>query len=198
MEEWALWGRNSEEGKCSYKEGQAGELAGRQTDRQTVPSSSCCLHLPLTIPQKVLFLVLSPVLSFCVKFELSPVLGWSGWRSSGLNLISTDGSRYKHLIQDGSSYKSPEGCTHYISAVALPRQHPGGGLPERWLGGPHSSTGLDWGPTLLTGANVFCKLLCISTGFSSVCRPILFTGKQQQHLCIYTVIKESFCSRAVF
>lgn len=52
MEEWALWGRKFREGSGSYKEGQAGELAGRQTDRQTVPSSSCCLHPPLTIPRK--------------------------------------------------------------------------------------------------------------------------------------------------
>ena len=157
-----MWGREFREGSGSYKEGQAGELAGRQT----VPSSSCCLHPPLTIPRKSCsWFCLQSFFILCqVRVVSSPWV--ERVEGSGLNLRQAQ-SRYKAPDTRQQQLQEPRGVHALKSAASLPRQHPGDGpAPRRWLGGPHSSTGLDWGPTLLTGADVFCKLLCISTGFS--------------------------------
>lgn len=64
-----------------FPQGRTGRRAGRQTD------SAQELLLPPPAPydsQKILFLVLSPTLSLCVKFELSPWVEWV--EGSGLNL----------------------------------------------------------------------------------------------------------------
>lgn len=139
--------------------------AGRQTDRRC-PVAPAAFTCPLQSPESpVPGFVSSPFILCQVRVVSSPWV--ERVEGSGLNLISTDGSRYKAPDTRQQQLQEPRGVHALISAVALPRQHPGDGLPRGagWEA-PHSSTGLDWGPTLLTGANVFCKLLCISTGFS--------------------------------
>lgn len=101
------------------------------------------------------------------------------------------GADTRHLIQDSSSYKSPEGCTHSYQLWHYQDSTQETACPEALAGRPPtaSSTGLDqpystyWSKCILQASLHFHRFLLL------VCRPILFTGKQQQHLCIYTVVK---------
>ena len=168
-------------------QGRTGGRAGRQTD------SAQELLLPPPTPydsQKVLFLVLSPTLSLCVKFELSPWV--ERVEGSGLNLrqAQTEADT-RHQIKTAADARRHErrGAHALRSAVSLPRQHRGDGpSPRCWLGGPPTAA------PGFTGARLYLLEQMYSASFSafpqvspSVCRPILFTGKQQ-HLFVYMVI----------
>ena len=172
-EEWAL-GLEGIKSRKQLLQGRAGGGAGwqtdRQTDRQMVPSSSCCLHPPLTIPRKSCSWFCLQPLHWVSGLSCLQSLGGGGGGEWAEPQTSTDGSRYKAPDTRQKQIQgavNPEGCMHSnqpchyqegTQETALPR---GAGWET-----PNSNTRLHRGPILLTGANVFCKLFCISTGLS--------------------------------
>ena len=157
-------GGNSEQEAAPTRKGRRGSW---QTDRQTVPSSSCCLHPPLTIPRR-------SCSWFCLQ-PLHSVSGLSCLQSLGGGKwaepqTSTDGSRYKAPDTRQKQIQgavNPEGCTHSNQPCHYQEGTEETALPRvaGWET-PNSNARLHRGPILLTGANVFCKLFCISTGLS--------------------------------
>lgn len=100
------------------------------------------------------------------------------------------GADTRHLIQDSSSYKSPEGCTHSNQLCHYQDSTQETACPEALAGRPPTAAPGS------TGALLYLLEQMYSASFSafpqvspSVCRPILFTGKQQHHLRIYMVVK---------
>lgn len=190
--EWAL-GLEGIQSRKRLLQGRAGGRAGR--DRQTVPSCSCCLHPPLTIPRKSCsWFCLQPFHSVSSSSCLQS-LGGGGRGEWAEPQTSTDGSRYKAPDTRQKQIQgavNPEGCTHSNQPCLCQEGTEETALPR----------GAGWEtPTAIpgfTGALLYLLEQMYSASFSafpqvspSVCRPILFTGKQQQqhHLFLYMVIK---------
>lgn len=182
-------GREFREGRGSHKEGQAGELADRQTDRQC-PGAPAASTRPLRFPENPVPGFVSNPFTLCQVRVVS--LGGVGGGQWAEPQTSTDGSRYKApdiRQQQMQGAVNAEGRTHSdqpcryqdsTEETALPR---GAG----WEAPPTAAPGF-------TGALLYLLEQMYSASFSafpqvspSVCRPILFTGKQQ-HLFVYMVI----------
>lgn len=188
-----MWGREFREGSGSYKEGQAGELAGRQT----VPSSSCCLHPPLTIPRKSCsWFCLQSFFILCqVRVVSSPWV--ERVEGSGLNLRQAQ-SRCKAPDTRQQQLQEPRGVHALKSAASLPRQHPGDGpAPRRWLGGPPQQHRARLGPystywsrCILQASLHFHRFLLLYAG--------QFCSLENNNIYFFTWLLKSFCSRIVF
>lgn len=170
-----------------FPQGRTGGRAGRQTDRQTVPRSSCCLHPPLTTPRKSCSWFVSNPFTLCQVRVVS--LGGAGGGQWAEPQTSTDGSRYKApdiRQQQMQGAVNAEGRTHSdqpcryqdsTEETALPR---GAGWEA-----PQQQHRASPGPTLLTGANVFCKLFCVSTGFSFCMQANSIHWKTTTSICLH-------------
>ena len=173
--ELGIWGRE----ETPTRRAGSQQTEGRCRQLLLLPLSLQALH-------RALLLVSSPTLLFCVMFKVSQVLGWRGWRAVGW--IS---DQHRQMQVQGSHGLTSHAIT--IVTEKAPRTWP---FPEVLAVRPTNKN--KWASF---GATLFYLLKQMySASFSafpqfspSVCRPILFTGKQQQqNIFLYMVIKVLF------
>lgn len=191
-------GREFREGRGSHKEGQAGELADRQTDRQC-PGAPAASTRPLRFPENPVPGFVSNPFTLCQVRVVS--LGGAGGGQWAEPQTSTDGSRYKApdiRQQQMQGAVNAEGRTHSdqpcryqdsTEETALPRGA-GWEAPQqqhRASPGPYSTY---WSKCILQAFLRFHRFLLLYAG--------QFYSLENNNIYLFTWLFKSFCSRVIF